>query len=152
VTQAFEWTVFLEQFVNALEFDAVVLGWTGGDLDPDLYQIWHSSQTHPYQLNFAGYANPEADALIEEILLEYDEPRQIELAKRLHGLIAADQPYVFLFSVRSTYVLDRRLAIVERDESGAEQFRRIEAIYGRITFFFERWRKLSEDPVFAEEG
>jgi ABC-type transport system substrate-binding protein len=152
VTQAFEWTVFLEQFVNALEFDAVVLGWTGGDLDPDLYQIWHSSQTHPYQLNFAGYANPEADALIEEILLEYDEGRQIELAKRLHRLIASDQPYVFLYSVRATYVLDRRLAIVEPDESGAERLRRIEAINGRINFFFERWRKLAEDPVFAEEG
>ncbi len=152
VTQAFEWTVFLEQFVNALEFDAVVLGWTGGDLDPDLFQLWHSSETNPYQLNFAGYASPEADALIEEIRIEYDETRQNALAKRLHRLIATDQPYVFLYSARATYVLDRRLAIVERDASGAEEFRRIEAIYGRINFFFERWRKLAQDPVFAEEG
>jgi ABC-type transport system substrate-binding protein len=152
VTQAFEWTVFLEQFVNALEFDTIVLGWTGGALDPDLYQIWHSSQTNPYQLNFGGYASPEADALIEAIRIEYDEEKQNALAKRFHRLVADDQPYVFLYSARATQVLDRRLAIVDRDAAGDESYRRIEAIHGRITFFFERWRKLAHDPVFAEEG
>jgi hypothetical protein len=65
VTQAFEWTVFLEEFVNPGEFDAVVLGWSGGALDPDLFQIWHSSQAGKYQLNFAGYRSAEADRLIE---------------------------------------------------------------------------------------
>ena len=117
VTQSFEWTVFLNQFVDVLEFDTLVLGWTGGDLDPDLYQIWHSSQTNPYQLNFGGYANPEADALIEAILVEYDEAKQVRLAKQLHRLIAADQPYVFLYSAQATQVLDRRLAIAGLDDA-----------------------------------
>jgi ABC-type transport system substrate-binding protein len=152
VTQAFEWTVFLEQFVKALEFDAIVLGWTGGDLDPDIYQIWHSSQTGPYQLNVGGYRSPEADALIEAIRVEYDVARQIELAHRLHRRIAEDQPYTFLYSPSATHVLDRRLVIVERDATGAERYRRIEALHGRIAFFFERWRKLALDPVFGAEG
>jgi len=152
VTQAFEWTVFLEEFVNPGEFDAVVLGWQGGALDPDLYQIWHSSQTGKYQLNFAGYESAEADRLIERIRVEYDPDVRLALAHRLHGLIAADQPYTFLVAARATWVLDRKLVIVERDASGRERHRPIEPVKGILTFHFERWRKLASDPVFGAEG
>ena len=36
-------------------------------IDPDLYQIWHSSQAGPKQLNFVGYENAKADRLITRI-------------------------------------------------------------------------------------
>ncbi len=152
VTQAFEWTVFLEEFVNPGEFDALVLGWSGGALDPDLFQIWHSTQAEKYRLNFAGYANPEADGLIERIRVEYDPRARIALAHRLHGLIASDQPYTFLFAARATYVLDRRMVIVERGKGGKERYRPIEPVKGMLTFYFDRWRKLAQDPVFEEAG
>ena len=115
--QAFEWAVFLEDFVDKGAFDAVVLGWTTSPLDPDLYQIFHSSQTNPQQLNFVGYKSPEADELIVRIRQEYDLDRQRELAFRLHRLIADDQPYTFLYAPLSTRVLDKKIVIVER-ESG----------------------------------
>jgi ABC-type transport system substrate-binding protein len=151
VTQQFEWTVFLSQFVHTLDFDAIVLGWAGGGLDPDIFQLWHSSQTGPRQLNFSGYRSAEADALLERIRVEYDPQRQIALAFELHNRIAADQPFTFLYAPRSTYVLDRRMVMVERTTSG-EQYHRIEPVKGRVTFHFDRWRKLATDPVFAEEG
>jgi ABC-type oligopeptide transport system substrate-binding subunit len=152
VTQAFEWTVFLEEFVNPGEFDALVLGWSGGALDPDLFQIWHSSQANPYQLNFNGYRNPEADRLIERIRVEYEPEKRLALAHRLHELIASDQPYTFLFASRATYVLDRKMVIVEREAGGAERYRPIEPVKGSLTFYFERWRKLASDPVFEAGG
>jgi ABC-type transport system substrate-binding protein len=152
VTQTFEWTVFLEEFVNPGEFDALVLGWSGGALDPDLYQVWHSSQTGKYQLNFAGYANPEADRLIEAIRVEYDAERRLALAHRLHDLVAADQPYTFLVASRATYVLDRKMAIVEHDAAGRERYRPIEPVKGILLFHFERWRKLASEPSFEAEG
>jgi ABC-type transport system substrate-binding protein len=62
-TQVFEWAVFLQDFVNKNNFDALVLGWNM-DAGADLYQLWHSSQSQPNQLNFVGYSNPEADRLI----------------------------------------------------------------------------------------
>ncbi|HEX2483517.1 MAG TPA: ABC transporter substrate-binding protein, partial [Methylomirabilota bacterium] len=52
-----EWAVFIRERVNKLDFDAVVLGWAMG-LDADIFQIFHSSQAGPQQLNFVGYANP----------------------------------------------------------------------------------------------
>jgi len=152
VTQALEWTVFLEEFVNPGDFDALVLGWSGGALDPDLFQIWHSSQAGKYQLNFAGYVSPEADRLIEQIRIEYEPTRRLALAHRLHERIASDQPYTFLVAPRATYVLDRKMVIVERDAAGRERYRPIEPVKGMLTFYFERWRKLASDPVFEAGG
>jgi ABC-type transport system substrate-binding protein len=152
VTQAFEWTVFLEEFVNPGHFDALVLGWSGGALDPDLFQIWHSSQANPYQLNFNGYKSAEADRLIERIRVEYDPQTRLALAHRLHERIANDQPYTFLFASRATYVLDRRMVIVDHAPGGAERYRPIEPVKGMLTFHFDRWRKLASDPVFETGG
>lgn len=151
-TQAIEWTVFLEQFVNKGDFDALVLSWGGGALDPDLFQIWHSSQAGPHLLNVAGYASPEADRLIEQIRIEYDPDTRLALAHRLHDLIARDQPYTFLVASRATSVLDRKMVIVERDDAGNERHRPIEPVKGMLQFYFERWRKLASDPVFEAEG
>jgi len=150
VTQQFEWTVFLSQFVNALEFDAIVLGWVGGGLDPDVFEIWHSSRTGPMQLNFTGYRSAEADALMERITREYDPARQIELAFALHNRIAEDQPMTFLYAETRTWALDRRLVRIERDASGAERQLRIEPFLGRIDLHIDRWRKLTSEPVFSE--
>jgi peptide/nickel transport system substrate-binding protein len=144
--------VFLEEFVNPGEFDAVVLGWSGGALDPDLFQIWHSSQAGKYQLNFAGYRSAEADRLIEQIRVEYEPETRRRLAHRLHAHVASEQPYVFLYAPRATYVLDRKMVIVERDAAGREHYRPIEPVKGILLFHFERWRKLAGDPAFEAEG
>lgn len=146
--QLFEWAVFLKDFVNTGKFDAVVLGWSTG-IDPDLYQIFHSSQTGPGQLNFTGYLNPEADRLIEAIRLEYDRARQRELAHRLHRLIAADQPYTFLFAGRGTQVVDRKIVMVERDAEGRERLVPLRpSPTGQLDYWFTRWKKLDHTPDF----
>jgi len=146
--QLFEWAVFLKDFVNTGRFDAVVLGWSTG-IDPDLYQIFHSSQTGPAQLNFTGYVNPEADRLIEAIRLEYDRGRQRELAHRLHRLIAADQPYSFLFAGRATQVVDRKIVMVERDAEGSERLVPLRpSPTGQLDYWFTRWKKLDHTPDF----
>ena len=152
VTQQFEWTVFLSQFVNVTEFDAIVLGWVGGGLDPDIYQIWHSSQAGPMQLNFTGYRSAEADALMERINQEYDPLLQIQLAFALHNRIAEDQPMTFLYAPTRTWGIDRRLVVIERDASGVEHQRRIRPFLGRIDYHIDRWRKLAGEPVFEAGG
>ncbi len=119
-TQYFEWAVFLKDFINTGEFDAVVLGWSMG-IDPDLYQLWHSSQAGPQQLNFVGYKEPEADELIVRIRREYDRDRQRELAHQLHRVIYEDQPYTFLYATVGTRVLDRKIVLVEREPDGSER-------------------------------
>lgn len=117
-TQLFEWSVFLKDFINAGEFDAVVLGWQMTP-DFDLYQIWHSSQVGGRKLNFVSYRSSEADRLIEELRREYDGARIAAKAHALHARIAADQPYTFLYSQRKTRVMSRQL--IEMGEDGRER-------------------------------
>ncbi len=147
-TQFFEWAVFLKDFVNTGEFDAVVLGWSMG-IDPDLYQIWHSSQSGPQQLNFVGYKNPRADDLIVRIRQEYDRERQRDFTHQLHQLIHEDQPYTFLYAPLSTRVLDKKIVLVDRMKDGTEKYSKIYPIKsGDITFHFHKWRKLEFTPDF----
>ena len=152
-TQVFEWTVFLDQFVHVRKFDAIALGWVGGDINPDKYQIWHSSQVGNNKLNFPGYTSVEADALMEKIRVEYDRNRQIELTRELHRLIAADQPYTFLYEPRLPYALDRRIAMLENPgASGEARYRKITpAPSGELLYDFNRWVTRPADAVLSAE-
>jgi len=147
-TQYFEWAVFLKDFINTGSFDATVLGWSMG-IDPDIYQIFHSSQSGPQQLNFVGYNNPVADELILRIRQEYSRDRQRELTHELHRVIADDQPYTFLFVGLTTRVLDKKIVIVERTPDGKERYVKIYPTKGgNITYYFNKWRKLEFTPDF----
>jgi len=150
-TQIFEWAVFLKDFVNTHNFDAVVLGWSMG-IDPDLYQIWHSSQTGKRQLNFVGYENEEADRLIVRIRQEYDKKEQIKMTHQLHQMIARDQPYTFLYVKKATQLLDKKIVIVEPDADGSgEKYAKIYPTRdGGINYYFNKWRKLNFVPQFSE--
>lgn len=141
-----EWAVFLQKYINSLNFDAVVLGWRLG-LDPDLYQIWHSSQTNPGQLNFVGYKNKEADDLIIKIRQEYDLKKQVGFAHRLHEIIYRDQPYTFLFVGKWTALLDRKIVIAEKNAGGKTSYRKIQPTpTGNYTYDFRKWLKLPTAP------
>lgn len=145
--QAFEWTVFLEEFVDQNNFDAIVLAWGGGGINPDMYTIWHSNQTNPYQANHAGYQSPQADALIGQIRATYDEVELVRLTRKLHRTIAEDSPYAFLYERLIPYVFDRRIANVTTDAEGKEQISKLKTPpSGEVFHSFREWRKLSHVP------
>lgn len=147
-TDRIEWSVFLER-INKRDFDALILGWSLG-INPDLYQIWHSSQAEPYKLNFVGFHNPRADELIIKIREEYDRKRQIEYTHELHRIIYEDQPYTFLYAGKWTALLDERIVLLETEDD-REVISRIKATEtGDYTYLFNRWIRLKEAPVFDE--
>lgn len=141
-TQVFEWAVFLKDFINPGDFDAVILGWRMG-IDPDLYQLWHSSQTGENQLNFVGYESEEADEIITTLRATYDREEQIRLAHALHRLIARDQPYTFLYAPQATRVLDRKIVMVEPDGSLAPTRA---SRSGDLFYHFTLWKKIAHAP------
>lgn len=151
-TAVFEWSVFIKERVNKFDFDALILGWQMG-IEPDLYQIWHSTQTNPYQLNFVGFKNQEADDLIVKVRQEYDHERQVSFCRRLHEIIAYEQPYTFLYVSKWTAILDKRIVIREVDSQGKITYRKITPTKtGSYTFYFNKWIKLPEAPSFSPEG
>ncbi|MDY6880269.1 MAG: ABC transporter substrate-binding protein [Thermodesulfobacteriota bacterium] len=151
-TDLLEWSVFIQERVDKSDFDALILGWVMG-IEPDLYQIWHSSQTNPNQLNFVGFQDDEADDLIVKIRREYDRRKQVLYSHRLHEIIAREQPYTFLYVGKWTAILDRRIVIQERDEKGQIVHRKITPTKtGNYTFHFNKWLKMPEAPSFALDG
>lgn len=150
-TDVLEWSVFIQERVNKNDFDALVLGWVMG-IEPDLYQIWHSSQTHPHQLNFVGFKNPEADDLIVKIRQEYDHEKQVHYSHQLHELIAQEQPYTFLYVGKWTAILDKRIVIRDLDRDGVMLYKKIRPTKtGDYTFHFNKWIKVPEMPQFSVE-
>ncbi|RMF92914.1 MAG: peptide ABC transporter substrate-binding protein, partial [Nitrospinota bacterium] len=144
-----EWTVFLSKYINKANFDAVILGWSMG-IDPDLYQIWHSSQTDPGELNFVGYQNPVADDLIIKIRQEYDRKKQIAYTRKLHEIIYEDQPYTFLYVRKWTALLDRKIVIKRVAPDGSVTYEPIRPTKtGNYRFYFNQWIKLDHVPQFT---
>jgi ABC-type transport system substrate-binding protein len=141
-TQVFEWAVFLEDFVNKNNFDALVLGWNM-DAGADLYQLWHSSQSQPNQLNFVGYSNPEADRLIEQIRQEYQHAKQVKLTHALHEIIAQDQPYTFLHAPRTSQILDKKIMMLDA-EGNPSSLRTTQS--GELMYYFNQWRQSTSKP------
>ena len=151
-TDLLEWSVFIQERVNKTDFDALILGWSMG-IEPDLFQIWHSSQTNPHQLNFVGFKNKEADDLIIKIRQEYDHGTQVKYSHRLHKLIAEEQPYTFLYVSKWTAILDKRVVIKKIDNDGNVRYERIKPTKtGNYSFHFNKWVKVPEVPNLSPEG
>jgi len=93
--RAIEWASFISRFIKTGDFDVVVLGW-GLGLDPDQYNIWHSSQQAPGQFNFIGYNNPAVDKLLEQGRLELNPDKRTQIYHEFARVLLEDSPIVYL--------------------------------------------------------
>lgn len=91
-----EWSTLINEFIDKKRFQAIILGWSIG-LDPDQYDIWHSSKTRPKELNFISYNNPEVDGLLEQGRRTFDREERKKIYYRIQEILAEDVPYVFLY-------------------------------------------------------
>lgn len=91
-----EWSTFINEFVDKRRFQAVILGWSIG-MDPDQYDIWHSSKTGEKEFNFVSYANPKVDALLEAGRRTFDMDERKAAYFALQRILAEELPYIFLY-------------------------------------------------------
>jgi peptide/nickel transport system substrate-binding protein len=111
------WSTLLAEFINKRKFDALIMGWSMS-LDPDLYDIFHSSKTGEFEFNFTGYRNPEVDRLLLEGRRTFDQAKRTAIYHRIHALIAADLPYVFLYVPDSLPTVHRRVLGIKAAKAG----------------------------------
>ncbi len=100
-----EWALFTNM-LDDRTFDAVIMGWSL-PVEADPFQVWHSSQTESGS-NFIGFANGEADRIIEEARVTFDKDRRVELYQRFHAILHEEQPYTFLFVNKSLVAVSAR--------------------------------------------
>jgi peptide/nickel transport system substrate-binding protein len=105
--QIMEWSVLLKEFIHPRRFEAVLLGWNLA-VDPDLYGIFHSSRVAPGQFNFVSFKNEEVDRLLEEGRKVFEEEKRAPIYRRIHEIIAEEEPYTFLYTSEALVVLHSR--------------------------------------------
>lgn len=106
--RAIEWASFISRFINTGDFDVVILGW-GLGLDPDQYNIWHSSQQAPGQFNFIGYNNPSIDTLLEQGRTELNPDKRQEIYHAFAEQLLADSPIVYLSAGYGLSAIHKRI-------------------------------------------
>jgi peptide/nickel transport system substrate-binding protein len=107
-----EWAAFVNDFINKRRFEAVILGWTI-PLDPDAYDVWHSSKTAPEELNFVSYKNTEVDALLEKGRSTFNQKERKKYYDRFQEVLAEDQPYTFLYVPDELIIISNRFRGIE---------------------------------------
>lgn len=149
----YEWTVYIEKYIDVRNFDACIMSWSLG-YDQDLYQIWHSSQIQlPRSLNFISYANPEVDRLIEKSRTEFDLEKVKQYTHRIQALIYDDQPYCFLFYRMANVAIPKNSYFVKRpDPERPRQWLEepIRPTKRGVTFYQRWWARTS--PQMAPVG
>ena len=107
-----DWTIFLNDVTNH-QFDAVVLGWQMQTTEPDMYQIWHSSQAANKGSNAISYKNVRVDEILETYRREFDPQKRIQLYKEFQEILNEEQPYTFLYVSKRVSALQRRFEGVQ---------------------------------------
>ncbi len=105
--KAIEWSTFINYFIHKKRFQAVIIGWSIG-IDPDQYDIWHSSKTRDREFNFVSYANIEVDELLEKGRRTFDIEERKKAYFRIQEILADELPYIFLYVPDATPVIHAR--------------------------------------------
>ena len=112
-----EWTVLLTEFIDKRNFEVILLGW-GLGLDPDNFDIWHSSKTREGEFNFISYKNEEVDRLLEEARRVCNQEERKLCYHRIHEIIYDDQPYMFLCVPDSLLIVHSRCRGIKQEPIG----------------------------------
>jgi peptide/nickel transport system substrate-binding protein len=103
-----EWGAF-SQKLRSKDFEAISLGWGGGNPESDVYQMFHSKWTQPNGDNFMCYINPELDKILEQARTTIDKQKRIPLWHKAHKIFLEDQPYMFLWFTKEMFWVDGRI-------------------------------------------
>jgi len=110
-----DWSLVTKK-IDDKSFQMVMFGWSLS-IDPDPYDIWHSSQI-TNGINYVSYYNPVVDKLCEEGRKVFDKERRKKIYYEVHKIITDDVPYLFLFSRASLVGASKRIKGIDPSSAG----------------------------------
>jgi len=108
-------TEFVQMYarVEDWKFDAMMGAWAL-DINGDPAQIWGGTDADVKKSsNFIGFKNAEADKLIAEGKLEYDDAKRAAIYRQLQKVIHDQYPVCFLFNPHTILVVSNRFENVK---------------------------------------
>lgn len=86
-------------------FDALYLAWIFGSPPEEPRQLWSSAGAKiKGSSNMVGFANAEADRIIDALDYTYDSDERIALYHRLDAIIRDEAPYTFLYTPKTVFL------------------------------------------------
>ena len=104
--QELDWGTYLERLKNH-ELDAWIGGWAYDSDEQDLFSLFHSSQAAD-GFNWGNYFNSEADQLMQDITVEWDQEKRFEMHRRIQAILYEDQPYTLLYQNSALVAYNKR--------------------------------------------
>ena len=93
-------SVIVDKVFGPVEWDMYILGW-GLTIFPDYVADFFDSRADSATtggFNVPGYANPEFDAMADQLKAETDINEAAAIVRRMDAVLAQDVPYVILFT------------------------------------------------------
>jgi peptide/nickel transport system substrate-binding protein len=107
-----EWQAWKEDVFLEHNFDIMFASWVFDD-SADISSLFHSAEIGDWKNNFGGYSNPEVDGLIVESKLTLDHEKRRTINRKLHAILAEEQPYTFLWTLTNYSAYHRKLRRVQ---------------------------------------
>lgn len=107
----------INNVIATKKFDLLLYG-IETTTDPDLYKLWHSSQSTFPGLNISSYKSslidgrtqkPRVDVMIENARISNDKEARKDLYFNIQKIISDDSPAVFLYNPKFRYIITDRI-------------------------------------------
>lgn len=103
-----EWLAWKEDVFLNHDFDIMFASWVFDD-SADISSLFHSAEIGPWKNNFGAYSNPQIDSLIVESKLTLDHEKRRTINRKLHALMAEENPYTFLWTLTNYAGYNKKL-------------------------------------------
>jgi peptide/nickel transport system substrate-binding protein len=121
--RSFESATFLSDVIRGA-FQMYGLRWVGGNQDPDIFYVFHSSRFSPDGANRGHYSNPKLDALVDEGRRQVDPKLRKPIYAEVQSILAEELPYIDLWYLDNVLVHNRRVRNIQLNPAGNYDFLR----------------------------
>jgi peptide/nickel transport system substrate-binding protein len=121
--RSFEPATFLADVIRGA-FQLYGLRWVGGNQDPDIFYVFHSSRFPPNGANRGHYLNPKVDALIDRARREVDQNERKKIYAELQVILAEELPYIDMWYLDNVLVHNKRVRNLQLNPAGNYDFLR----------------------------
>ena len=103
-----EWLAWKEDIFLHRDYDIMFASWVFDD-SADISSLFHSAEIGPWKNNFGAFTNAEVDSLIVESKLTLDHEKRRTINRKLHEIIADENPYTFLWTLTNNAAFNKKL-------------------------------------------
>lgn len=108
-----------QDFLKGHAFDGImVYNNLSPNIEPDMWELFHSSQAGIAAANWSGLADPAIDRLLDDSRAEFDPAKRTAFRRMLQRRLDEVHPFSFLYASASPVIVSRKWANVKVHDRG----------------------------------